>query len=316
MTRHTVVVPPDLGGSRADKILSTVLDLSRAGSRAIVDAGGATVDGAAIAASDRLATGTTIEVVVLDEVGTVAADPDVPYRVAHEDRDLLVIDKPAGVVVHPTSERTQGSLVHGLLDRYPDIRGVGQEGRWGIVHRLDRSTSGLLVIARTHDAYAELVSMLKARAITRRYLAMVEGTFDHTIGTIEAPIGRDPRRPTRVRLDRSGRDARTHYRRLAGWHPDDVSLLSVTLDTGRTHQIRVHMQSIGHPIVGDVAYGGHAAGDLDRPWLHARQLTFAHPVTGDTIDVVSALPRDLADNLVGLGAPTTGDALDIDGAPL
>lgn len=316
MTRHTVVVPPDMGGSRADKVLALMLDLSRSGSRAIVDAGGATVEGIAVGAADRLAAGTVLEVVVPEDTSTIAADAGVPYTVAHEDPYLLVVDKPAGVVVHPTSERTAGSLVHGLLDRYPDIRGVGQEGRWGIVHRLDKTTSGLLVVARTHESYGALVAMLKARAITRRYLALVEGTFDHTIGTIEAPIGRDPRRPTRVRLDRAGREARTHYRHLAQWDRHDVSLLSVTLDTGRTHQIRVHMQSIGHPIVEDVAYGGHAVAHLGRPWLHARQLSLVHPVTGEAIDVVSPLPDDLGDNLAAIGAPSAGDVLDIDGAPL
>jgi 23S rRNA pseudouridine1911/1915/1917 synthase len=221
------------------------------------------------------------------------------------------------VVVHPTSDRSTGTLVHGLLARYPDIRGVGQDGRWGIVHRLDRDTSGLLVVARTDDAYARLVEMMKRREVTRRYLTLVIGSFDNTTGTVEAPIGRDPNHPTRMRLDRSGKPARTHYRRLSAWLRPDRTLLSVTLDTGRTHQIRVHMQAIERPIVGDLAYGRSPTVDSPgRPWLHARELTFVHPMTGLSIDVRSNLPQDLTDSLESLGAPTIGDAHDVDGAPL
>jgi 23S rRNA pseudouridine1911/1915/1917 synthase len=204
-----------------------------------------------------------------------------------------------------------------LLARYPDIRGVGQDGRWGIVHRLDRDTSGLLVVARTDDAYARLVEMMKRREVTRRYLTLVIGSFDNTTGTVEAPIGRDPNHPTRMRLDRSGKPARTHYRRLSAWLRPDRTLLSVTLDTGRTHQIRVHMQAIERPIVGDLAYGRSPTVDSPgRPWLHARELTFVHPMTGLSIDVRSNLPQDLTDSLESLGAPTIGDAHDVDGAPL
>ena len=235
----------------------------------------------------------------------------------HEDDDVLVVDKPIGVVVHPTSDRSTGTLVHGLVERYPDIRGVGQEGRWGIVHRLDRDTSGLLVVARTHDAYAALTDMMRSRQVHRRYLALVDGVADATTGTIEAPIGRDPKNPTRMKLDRSGRPAVTHYRRLAEWERPQTALLSVELETGRTHQIRVHMQAIDHPIIGDRAYGKPGTlGDPGRPWLHARHLRFRHPVRDSEVDIVAPLPSDLVDSLDALGEPILGLRADTDGSEL
>ena len=156
------------------------------------------------------------------------------------------------------------------------------------MHRLDRDTSGLLLVARTEEAHRLLRGALSERLVERRYLALVDGAMTSTTGTIEAPIGRDPANPTRMRLDAAGRFARTHYRRVAGWDLPSVTLASVRLDTGRTHQIRVHMRSIHHPIIGDRAYGktGGAA-DPGRPWLHARQLRFHHPVTGDPVDLTS-----------------------------
>ena len=247
----------------------------------------------------------------------IEPDPTVPFAVVHEDDYILVIDKPIGVVVHPTSERSSGTLVHGLLARYPDVRGVGADGRWGIVHRLDRDTSGLMVVARTDEAHAALAAMMQDRTVTRRYLALADGAFSSATGTIDAPIGRDPSNPTRMRLDRSGRPARTHYRRLAAWDDPEASLLSVTLETGRTHQIRVHLGAIDHPIIGDRAYGkpGGAA-DPGRPWLHARQLTFDHPVGGEPIDITAPLPSDLMDSLAALEQPAVGDRLDVDGRTL
>jgi 23S rRNA pseudouridine1911/1915/1917 synthase len=317
MIEHDIVVPPDLGGERADKVIATSLGLARSDSRAIIDRGEATVDEHPVSPSDRLGPGTIVHVVIAHIDRTIEADRTVEFTVLFEDQHLIVVDKPIGVVTHPTSDRSRGTLVHGVLDRYPDVRGVGQEGRWGIVHRLDRDTSGLLVIARTHDAYAELVAMMKRRAIARRYLAMVIGAFDNTRGTIDAPIGRDPRQPTRMRVDRSGKQARTHYRRLAAWDTPERTLLSVGLETGRTHQIRVHFGAIDHPIVGDTAYGRSSTVDSPgRPWLHARELSFVHPVTGEAIDVVSPLPADLTDSLGSLGAPKVGAPDDIDGSPL
>lgn len=314
MTHHEIVVPIDCDGERADKVVAVVLEVSRAVARRAIDAEGVTANGQPLGAKTRLKAGTRLDVEIREEATTLDPDGSVSFKVVYEDADLLIVDKPAGIVVHPSSPRSRGTLVHGLLDRYPSIRGVGQEGRWGIVHRLDRDTSGLLVVALTHDSYSALTEMMRQRLVTRRYLALVHGLIENTIGTIEAPIGRDPSNSMRMALDRDGRDARTHYRRLVQWSGPELAYLSVTLDTGRTHQIRVHMRAIEHPIVGDRAYGrSGSVADPGRPWLHARQLTFTHPVSGKEIDITAPLPSDLADSLGVLGAPEGGDDYEIEG---
>lgn len=317
MTVETVVVPSSEVSERADKVIAAGLDLSRRQVRDILEVGGVTVDGHPVRASDRLEAGTMVSVVMPEAAKGPSGDSNVPFTVVYEDADLAVVDKPIGVVVHPTSERSIGTLVHGLLDRFPEIEGVGQANRWGIVHRLDRDTSGLLVVALNEPTYRSLSSMMKSRSVRRRYLTVVAGEFDAVTGAIDAPIGRDPSNPTRMRIDRGGRTARTHYRRLASWTRHDASLLSVTLETGRTHQIRVHFRAIDHPIIGDRAYGkAGTVGDPGRPWLHARQIAFAHPSTGAPIDAVARLPADLADSLTTLGSPDVGERIDIDGSDL
>jgi 23S rRNA pseudouridine1911/1915/1917 synthase len=313
----TVRVPDDQATDRADKVLASLLDVSRSVARAIVETGDATVDGIPVSASAKLSAGTVLEVNLPEGPKRMLGDESVPFDVIHEDQHLLVIDKPIGVVVHAGAGRTEGTLAHGLLARFPDIEGVGQKDRWGIVHRLDRDTSGLLVVARTVDAYGGLTDMLRRREISRRYLALVRGDFTNTTGTIDAPIGRDSLNRTRMRVARDGRPSRTHYRKLASWDSADVTLLSVTLETGRTHQIRVHMQAIDHPIVGDKAYG-RAGGDGDpgRPWLHARELSFTHPMTSEDLDFESPLPSDLSDTLSLLGEPDDGSVTDMGGVAL
>lgn len=317
MTELMLIVPPGLDGDRADKVVATLADIPRSTAREIFDSGGACIDETPIRPSQRVGGGDEIRVVIPERVTTLEPDPTVAFDVLHEDVDLVVVNKPIGVVVHPTSERSSGTLVHGLIARYPDIVGIGQEGRWGIVHRLDRDTSGLLVVARTPEGYEGLTSMMRVRSVNRRYLAVVAGRFDSTTGTIDAPLARDPANPTRMRVDSAGRPSRTNYRRLATWERRDASLVSVGLETGRTHQIRVHMRSIDHPIIGDRAYGkSGTTGDPGRPWLHARQLAFAHPVSGVAIDIVSGLPEDLGDSLSVLGEPDAGALEDIDGRAL
>lgn len=317
MTDHRLVISPDMSGERADRAVAALLDLSRSKVRAIFDSGGVVIGGAPVRASHKMLAGDELEVSYTETINTLEPDADVPFSVLHDDDGFVIVDKPVGVVVHPSSERSRGTLVHGLLARYPEVEGVGQEGRWGIVHRLDRDTSGLLVVARTEVAYEQLSRMMRERDVTRRYLSVVAGLFDATTGTIDAPIARDQANPTRMKIDGSGRSARSSYRRIAGWSNHDASLVSVTLDTGRTHQIRVHMRAIDHPIIGDRAYGRPGTvGDPGRPWLHARQLTFAHPFTGETIDIVSPLPTDLGDSLSTLGEPDSGRLEDIDGRNL
>lgn len=312
-----VVVPVELDGDRADKVLSALLDSSRSAARSIIDDHDAKANGVPLKPAEKLSAGTIIRVELPDTEIEILPEEDVPFEVIHVDDDIVVVDKPAGVVVHPGSGRSTGTLVNGLIARYPDMIGVGQDERWGIVHRLDRDTSGLLVVARSDRAYVELIEMMKSREVSRRYLSVVQGLFTNTIGTIEAPVGRDPQNPTRMHVTRSGKPARTHYRRLADWTSNDATLLSVALDTGRTHQIRVHLKSIGHRIIGDGVYGRRGVvGDPSRPWLHARELSFRHPIADDQLSFVSRLPDDLSDSLVSLGEPANGEVTDVNGESL
>ena len=215
---------------------------------------------------------------------------EIPLRVIREDAHLLVVDKPAGLVVHPTPGRREGTLVHGLLER--GLAG-GPVERPGIVHRLDRDTSGLLGVTRSDEAHRRMQALVRSRAIEREYLALVRGRPRSQTGRIEAPIGRDRGDPTRHSLDtNTPRDAVTHFA-LEELLPEHA-LLRVRLETGRTHQIRVHLEAIGLPVAGDPVYG--VAGDLglQRQFLHATRLAFEHPLTGEAIDVSSPLPAALA----------------------
>jgi 23S rRNA pseudouridine1911/1915/1917 synthase len=215
------------------------------------------------------------------------------FSIAYEDEHLLVVDKGAGLVVHPARGHREGTLSQLLSG----IAAGGEEGRAGIVHRLDRDTSGLLVVARSEEAHALLQAALAQRLIEREYVALVQGRPPARTGTIEAPIGRDPQVRTRMAIGGNApREARTHFtleRALPGY-----TLLHVRLETGRTHQIRVHMQAIGHPVAGDPEYGAPGALGLERQFLHAARLAFDHPLTGARIEVRSPLPEDLALALV------------------
>jgi len=297
--RHRV--PPDLAGERLDRVVAKLGPLSRSVAGALVEAGGVTVDGAVGNRKQRVAAGVVIEF-ARPEPEVALAPEAVPFTVRYEDRHLAVVDKPAGVVVHPGAGRSKGTLASGILQRWPSVRGVGVEGRWGIVHRLDRDTSGLLVVALGPESYEGLRAAIGARAVTRRYLALTHGKPSAPTGTVEAAIARNPARPTRMRIDPRGRPARTHYRLVASWR--EFSLLDVTLDTGRTHQIRVHLGSIGLPIAGDPTYG--RPGGSPRVFLHAHHLGLQHPVTGERIEVDSPLPDDLAAAVAALGPAEAG----------
>jgi 23S rRNA pseudouridine1911/1915/1917 synthase len=298
-------VPAELDGERADLVVARLLDLSRAAARSLIESGDARVDGAAVAARTRLRTGQVVD------AERPPAEPDllaeeVPFGVVYEDAFLAVVDKPAGIVVHPGAGRSAGTLAAGILARWPSVEGVGDQGRWGIVHRLDRDTSGLIVVALDERTLGRLRAELNARRIERSYLALVNGADVPPSGTVDAPLGRDPRHPTRFRVDRDGRPARTHYRRVAVWREPDTALLEVSLETGRTHQIRVHLGSIRHPVVGDRVYGRGGEQVSPRTFLHAARLAFDHPITGDPLEVHSPLPGDLSDVLGGFGEPDEG----------
>jgi 23S rRNA pseudouridine1911/1915/1917 synthase len=253
------------------------------------------------AKSHRLEGGEEVEVEVeARETAVPAIEPEeVPFRVAYKDEHLLVVDKPPGVVVHPGAGHASGTLVHGLAGQAAG----GEEDRPGIVHRLDRDTSGLLVVARSDEAHERLQELIRARQVERSYLALVRGRPRSWRGTIDAPIGRDRDDPTRRSLDTdTPREAVTHFEvaELLGGH----ALLAVRLETGRTHQIRVHLAAIDLPVVGDPVYGVPEPA-LDRQFLHASRLAFTHPFTGERVDVESPLPNDLAGYLERLSAGGT-----------
>jgi len=293
-TSGPVVVPASLAGERVDRAVALITGWSRRAVAELIADGDVLVDGRPVTRSLRLAGGETVEVLTAPEVSTPPTAEPVELEVRHEDPDVVIVAKPAGLVVHPGAGHEHGTLVHGLLHRYPEIADVGDRARPGIVHRLDRDTSGLMLVARSPMAYDALVEALAARSIERRYVALVWGVPASPRGVIDAPIGRSVRRRTRMAVRAAGRAARTAYEVREELDGGRFALLDCTLETGRTHQIRVHVASVGHPVVGDTTYGG-ARPDvgLDRPFLHAAALAFEHPVTGARIEVGEPLPEEL-----------------------
>jgi 23S rRNA pseudouridine1911/1915/1917 synthase len=295
-------VPAEAAGSRLDRFLAEPLG-SRAQAQAAIDAGLVTVDGRrrpkrhALRAGDRVVVG---DAPMPD--GPAASAPAAPYEIAFEDEHLLVVDKPAGVVVHPARGHRTGTLSQALADR---AAGGDEPWRAGIVHRLDRDTSGLLVVAKSDAVHRALKTLLARRELRREYLALVRGHPPARAGTIDAPIGRDRRDRVLMSIDTDDpREARTHFeveRLLAR-----TALVRVVLETGRTHQIRVHMAAIGHPVCGDPQYGTAGELGLTRQFLHADRLAFAHPVTGEALDVRSQAPADLAAALERAAGPDGG----------
>jgi 23S rRNA pseudouridine1911/1915/1917 synthase len=298
-------IPDALDGERVDRVVSLVAGCSRSEAAALVASGGVHLDDAVVTAGkQRVAAGQTLAV----ELGRIPPaplpqpDPSVPVPVVYADADVIVVDKPSGLIVHPGAGQPSGTLVNGLLARYPEVAEVGEAHRPGIVHRLDRDTSGLLVVARSPAAYTNLVDALAARRVTRRYLSLVWGVPEAPNGIIDAPIGRSPRHPSRMAVVADGREARTRYEVRASYRePSATALLTCRLETGRTHQIRVHLASIGHPVVGDREYGGaRPALSPPRMVLHAEHLGFAHPVSGVALAFDSPVPDDLAPVLAAL----------------
>jgi len=293
------VVPPALAGERIDRVVAMITGRPRAEAAALVEAGSVRIDGQEVSTRSRkLAAGQVIEIEfgpAAVAVSGVTADAAVAFEVVVEDPDFVVVDKPPGLVVHPGAGNAAGTLVNGLLARYPEIGGVGAPERPGIVHRLDAGTSGLMVVARTAAAYEQLVAQLAAREVRREYLALVLGHVEAGAGIVDAPIGRSRRDRTRMAVAVSGREARTGYEVRARFdRPVPVTELVCRLETGRTHQIRVHLAAIGHPVVGDARYGGdRPALGLSRPYLHAHRLSFEHPTRVGHVEAVSELPADL-----------------------
>jgi 23S rRNA pseudouridine1911/1915/1917 synthase len=308
-TQHETV-PSALEGERVDRALALVTGLPRAEVAALIEQGAVSVDGRPVTVrSRRVRAGQELAFDLADPVAAVAApvaDAGVEVSVIYADEALLVIDKPAGLVVHPGAGNREGTLVHGLLARYPelgDLAESGAEERPGIVHRLDKGTSGLMVVARTSAARVSLKDQLATHEMSREYSALVLGTVDSDEGLIDAPLGRAERDHTRVAVHAAGRPARTRYQVEERYEePAQASRLACRLETGRTHQIRVHLAAIGHPVIGDGRYGHTRATTIegwkplpaDRPFLHARALGLRHPTTGEPMEWQSPLPADLA----------------------
>lgn len=293
--KRILVVPPELAGLRLDAALARLFPQhSRSRLQAWMKQGRVTVDGAAVDAKRKMWGGERVEVDAASEAAELQHQPEaIELPIVFEDDHLLVIDKPAGLVVHPGSGNWTGTMMNALLHHVPQLAGVP---RAGIVHRLDKDTSGLLVVAKTEAAQTDLVRQLQARTVKRHYLALVHGAVAGD-GMVDAPIGRHPVHRTKMAVVSRGREARTHYsvrERFA-----DATLIECRLETGRTHQIRVHMASVGHPLVGDAVYGKRRSSDarLDRfrrQALHAWRLALVHPQGGTPVSWEAPLPADFA----------------------
>ncbi|MXY42908.1 MAG: RluA family pseudouridine synthase [Dehalococcoidia bacterium] len=290
-----VEYPIETGGERLDVFLADRRsDLSRSRIRKLVDDGHVTVDGRPGKASTRLAAGQRVTL-ELPQSSPVELRPwNTPLSVLFEDEDLIVIDKPAGMTVHPAPGNEDHTLANAVLAHAPDIEGIGGERRPGIVHRLDKDTSGLIVVAKNGRAHAHLSDQFKSREVSKVYLALVVGHPSPPEADIDAPIGRHPHDRQRMAIVSTGRPAITRYRAVTSYSRS--TLVEARPRTGRTHQIRVHLSSVGHPVVADTTYGRPAEG-LSRQFLHAFRLGFIHPASGETVRFSAELPCDLRSHL-------------------
>ncbi len=294
--RLTFVVAEAESGQRVDRVLAELAGLSRSRARRWIDEGRVWLDEKKCRPSQRVRVGVALEAAPPEPLPSPLIPEAIPLVVLYEDPDLIVVDKPAGLVVHPAPGHPSGTLVNALLHHCGDLAGVGGILRPGIVHRLDRGTSGALVAAKTDDAHRSLAAQFQAHSIEREYGALVRGVPGDDTGRIDRPIGRHPRDRKRMSVrSRTPREARTRWRVRRRFPSSGQAWLEVRPETGRTHQIRVHLASVGLPIVGDRVYGRARAGRfvLDRPALHAARLGFVHPRTGELMSFEAPLPEDL-----------------------
>lgn len=307
MTELRLVVPAGPSG-RADRFAADLSGLSRSRVQRLITDGRVTADGQPVKANTVIPAG-AILVIDVPPIESAGIEPEaIPLDVVYEDEEVLVVDKPTGLVVHPSPGHWSGTLVNALLARDTSYGGIAGVERPGIVHRLDRDTSGLLIVAKTDTAQASLMAQLKARRVKKTYLALVHGSVQAAVGRVEAPVGRDPKNRMRMAVVPDGRPSVTGYRvreRFAGW-----TLLEVDLVTGRTHQIRVHLAALGHPVAGDPVYGTGTSRrgpvGLERLFLHAWRLVFASPATGDLVRLEAPLPPALEGALTELRATAPG----------
>lgn len=290
-------------GGRLDLLVAQLCDVSRTQAATLIATNCVHVNGVVERASYRTAARDVVDILIPPPPGRDIVPEAIPLVVAFEDDALLVVDKPAGMVVHPAPGNWSGTLVNALLGRGGELATGGGEERPGLVHRLDKETSGLLVVAKTELAHRKLSAALAARTIRRRYAALAWGHLAQEETRVDAPLARDPRDRQRMAIVPGGKAARTTFVRVARF--DSVDLLRAHLHTGRTHQIRVHLASLGHPVVGDDTYGGGGGRRLaalppKRHFLHAAWLTLPHPITGETIELRSPLPADLRASLLAV----------------
>jgi 23S rRNA pseudouridine1911/1915/1917 synthase len=302
-------VPDGLAGERVDAAISRLLGLSRTRAAELATAGGVRLDGVAVGKSDRLLPGGWLEVEIPDPprpLAETAPEPVPGMRIVHDDDDLVVVDKPVGVAAHPSPGWTGPTVVGALAAAGYRVSTSGAAERQGVVHRLDVGTSGLMVVAKSEHAYTVLKRAFKERTVDKVYHALVQGHPEPTTGTIDAPIGRHPGADYKFAVVADGKPSVTHYRVIEMLPA--ASLVEVHLETGRTHQIRVHFSAVRHPCVGDVTYGADprlaARTGLSRQWLHAMRLGFHHPATRRWLEVTSEYPDDLAGALAVLRGPS------------
>jgi 23S rRNA pseudouridine1911/1915/1917 synthase len=288
--------------TRLDVFVSGRCGISRSYAQKLIDLGDVSVNGRSAKPSRKVVTGDRVSVTLPSPQPPDLAPEDIPLTVVYEDGDVIVIDKPAGLVVHPTAGQRTGTLVNALLARCPDLGGIDGMLRPGIVHRLDKDTSGLMVVAKNDAAHASLSRQIKRRAITKAYIVLVVGHLSPESGAIEAPIGRSPSDRKRMGVVSGGKEARTQYQVIR--YPNGHTLLEAILETGRTHQIRVHFSAIGHPVLGDPVYGKKSK-FLGRQFLHAHRLGFRLPSSGEYVEFTSSLPADLQEALVALSYQRT-----------
>ncbi|GAA2651793.1 pseudouridine synthase [Paractinoplanes durhamensis] len=297
MTQRSLPVPDGLDGMRLDQAVSRLFGLSRTAAATLVEAGDALVDGYPRPKSDKVAAGSWLEVTLPAPVAppSVVAEPVTGLTIIYSDDDIVVVDKPVGVAAHPSPGWTGPTVIGGLAAMGQNVATSGAAERQGIVHRLDVGTTGLMVVAKSEIAYSVLKRAFKEREVDKRYHAVVQGHLDPLRGTIDAPIDRHPTADYKYAVMNSGKPSVTHYDTLEAFR--SASLIDVKLETGRTHQIRVHFSAMRHPCVGDLTYGADptlaARLKLHRQWLHARELGFVHPRTHDEVRFVSDYPDDL-----------------------
>jgi len=298
---HTWIVAPDQAGQRADKHMTDRLAdpaVSRSQVQEWIRIGAATLNGQPIKANARVAAGDRVDVAIPEPEPLELQPENLPLDIVYEDADVVVVNKPRGMVVHPAAGHPSGTLVNALMFHCRDLSGINGVMRPGIVHRIDKDTSGLLMAAKNDLAHMSLAAQLKEHTVNRRYSALVYGTIPHERGTIDAPLGRDPHdRKLYTVTDRGSKHAVTHFNVLERF--GDYTYVELQLETGRTHQIRVHMKYIGHPLVGDPVYGGRSGRTLGMRGqaLHAGALGFMHPRTGTQMDFTAPLPADMVESL-------------------